>query len=138
MFSSMAEMLPLEEPGFFLCLGWWSPGCGRGGVARPSGGTEPLPLERRGLWMVLGMVIIPHPQTFGDSRVCPCMLPTSLCSDVHRFSHLLCAVAGPKVPTVHLSDCAYQNLKFKKILIFLGLPVVFQPVGGAVAWSPSL
>lgn len=49
MFSSTDEMLPVEEPRFFLCLGWWSPGGRRGGVARPSEETEPSLLKRQAL-----------------------------------------------------------------------------------------
>lgn len=87
-------------------------------MARLSEGTEPLLLERQGLWIALCMDIIPYSQLFEDSRVCPRMVSTSLCNDSHRLSHLLCRY-GWSQSFYSVSNSAHQNLKlFKNLNIF--------------------
>lgn len=71
MFSSLAKMLRVEGPRFFLCVGCWSPGGGIGGVALPREGTRPLTLGRQELWMALCVGIIPQPQPCGELKGLP-------------------------------------------------------------------
>lgn len=59
----------------------------------------------------------------GNSRVCPCMLSTSLCSDVHRLSHLLCRCRWSQSFIVHLT-VPIRTWSCLKILVFLGLQMI--------------
>lgn len=106
-------------------------------MARPREGTEPLPLERQGLWMALCMGISPHPQPFGELKGLPFACDPLNWAMMSTISLTCCVVAlRPKVSTVF--DCAHQNLKlFKNLNIFRASNDI-QPVGGAVAWYPSL
>lgn len=83
--------------------------------------------------LVLGYYLI-APAFRGNSRVCPCMLSTSLCSDVHRLSHLLGRCCWCQ-SFYRASDCAHQNLElFENLNIFRASnDNMLQPVGGAVA-----
>lgn len=82
----------------------------RAGEWRDSRKEPNLYYWKDGLWIALCMDIIPYSQLFEDSRVCPRMVSTSLCNDIHRLSHLLCRY-GWSQSFYSVSNSAHQNLK---------------------------
>lgn len=73
-------------------------------MTRPSEGTEPLPLERRGSDMVLCMVLYRIPSLLGGTRGFAIACYALHCAVTSTTSLTCCVVAsGPKVSTVHLT-----------------------------------